>query len=530
MTGFDPEAYVPATGLLAITPDKIVDSYGTQLGTRSATYVAMARNLLRYRPTEREIPLGDLPAGQDPTGAWSLTARGEELAAAEADAFMANGNFAEETAALAAEAFPDDPHLQTIATHNATSMLHHAARGFLVLPRRQVYHEFAQERRVILGQRLGEVAASQVLQGEEPQVRTIAYMNVYADLRRIRPQRELLDLTTIPEEQIIPVVQEVLGDTAMLARLLLRHTPQYLTDQNTWPQGAAGLARRILEESPRGLWQALLDAPGEPAETLIGIYLDKTKFLTSYMTKIGDGSAYYPLWRTQNEDRRTKAVTAELDELQADPDVKTELLSAVPGDVVNITERDEVFSKATLARILSQNIRLIGHAQFLDSVALREKARSGMPDFSDTWENKNADPDKKLVADFYGSVRNLRIVMLPPKETAALSKSAIADQIDFDRLVRMAVLVDLRVSSARKGSPPITRVVEVSVFPNHSAGRDLITRDVRSVGKKNTPGTAAVLQLWRESAERAEYLESRMMRWAFTVGPPGSGKRGGSRG
>jgi hypothetical protein len=176
-----------------------------------------------------------------------------------------------ETATLAAKAFPDDPHLQTIAIHNATSMLHHAARGFLVLPRRQIYHEFAKERRIILMHRLGQTAAAQVLHGGEPKVRTATYMYASAELRQIRPQRELLDLTTVPQEETSPVMQEVIGDTTMLARLLLRHAPSYLTDQNTWAQGAAGLARRALEKNPWDLWQALLDAPGQPAETLIGL-------------------------------------------------------------------------------------------------------------------------------------------------------------------------------------------------------------------------------------------------------------------
>lgn len=522
---FNPEARVDATGLLAITPDKIILGPTAQLGMQS--YLQAARHILRYRPTEDEIPLGELPAGHDPMGDWSLTAEGEQQAAAEADAFVAASNFAAETATLAAKAFPDDPHLQTIAIHNATSMLHHAARGFLVLPRRQIYHEFAKERRIILMHRLGQTAAAQVLHGGEPKVRTATYLYASAELRQIRPQRELLDLTTVPQEETSPVMQEVIGDTAMLARLLLRHAPSYFTDQTTWAQGAAGLARRALEKNPWDLWQALLDAPGQPAETLIGLYLERHKYLSSYMTEIGDGPAYDPQWRRRQARRRTQEVQSELDELVTREGVKPEILTATTGDVINLTERGVQISKATFTRLLNDNLRTLGCQQYLDSVVLREATRSRMPEFSDHWTSGAKGPAETVLGKHYGNVRNARIVFLPVDETLRATKYKLAEQIDFSRLVRMAVLVDYRSSAARAGNAPLTHVAEVTVYPNHSTYRDLITRETRGIKKT---GEDAVVALWHESALRAYDLEVKMRRHAFIVGPPGSGKQGGSRG
>jgi hypothetical protein len=197
--------------------------------------------------------------------------------------------------------------------------------------------------------------------------------------------------------------------------------------------------------------------------------------------------------------------------LLGDPDVKPEIMNLQPGDVVELTEPEAITSKATYSRILNKHFRLIGLGLYTRAAERHLDVGLKPPEFSAGWEDRIRDPANKLLGDFYGNVKNLRVIGLPLTEAFITQNyryyARNPEEINADDFARMAVLVDLRSSGGRQ----VSQVIETTIYLQRTVATERVARSSRGRAK----GRAGVLALWQESAERGHELEGRMMQRAF---------------
>lgn len=499
---FDPNALVGTQDLLAIVPDTIRQQHDPEIA--AVGFIGLARGIMNRRPWEEQVPLGEVR--DDPTNQWGLTLEEKGLANRAAETHIAENNFTAEIEAIAADTL-DSPAQQAEAVRNATLMLHHAARNTILLPRRQVYQEFAEKRRYWLTRLLGLTGLSQLVQGGNPQVRISGHMYAEAAIRGTRPTAELPDFNALEPTAAKSIMQKIIGDAAVLARLLLRHDPERLTNQNVWPSGPAALAQSALRRDPLDLRQALLDAPDTPAGEIIADYLRDPSHLDDFVTTVAGKRAAYTIPDSRERDQRTVRTKQQLlEELLDRDDVRPELPTAATGAVIHLTSENEPLSQGRLSLILNANLDALTYSQWLDAVAKREVERTGMPELSKTWQNDRGNPIQRLLGDYYGRVSNLRIVKIPVDESVLRERGETAEQIDLRRLVRMHVTVDLRSSAGG----PIKRTVEVLIYPRRKEqggySRDLISVKTNELADREASGANAVIRLWEASAARARAI------------------------
>lgn len=442
----------------------------------------------------------------DPANQWSLTLEEKGAANRETEAFIAETGFDTQTQALAAETFPDDPALQAEAVQNATRLLHHAAQDIMLLPRRQVYQEFARKREEWLTRILGEVVGRSVLYGADAQVTYLEHKNLEGVISGTRPTAELPDFRDLEPTAAKSILQETIGDAAVLARLLMRFAPGYLLDHNIWPKGPAALARSVLRRNPQDLRQALIDAPDIAGHEIVTEYLRHPLLLDAHIANLTRVPKSYNITESRLQDEREVRNRERLlaDQLKRG-DVHPDLFTAPVGEMVALTPQNEKLSQGTLNIILNANLDVFSFAQLLDSIAEREAERTGMPELSDSWRTTSTNPTNKLLKDFYGPVSDLRIRKLAVDESVLGERGVTVEQIDLRRVVHLRVRADLRSSAG----PRITRSMDVLIYPqrvgSRGRARDLITCETRELSEELS-GAAAVVKLWENSAARARKI------------------------
>jgi hypothetical protein len=303
----------------------------------------------------------------------------------------------------------------------------------------------------------------------------------------------------------------------------MRYAPECLTDENALPPHALGsIANRMLRGDPQDLRTALIDYPKVDAHQLIDAFLTHPYTFSDKVNKL---AGKYPDFAASR--RKEQAVietyTTELQQLLGDDQVNADLLAANIGDVIPLAEESVTLSKGTLDSILKKNIRAVALRHALSAVQRREQQRAQLPRFSETWNNSANNAKEKLVGDYYGNVRNPRVIILPADEefladnfTRYIGKIGDANaELRSQSFTRMALLVDVKSATRRAGEPPNTRVIEFSVYETRYSDHERITCSLRNY----KTGVQAVLDLWDESAARHLALRTGMLyRMRYTGG------------